>query len=134
MPVSDYDIKKKSQIGYYYNDIPIIHTDNQIIEFNEISITHINNVNEIMDTYYTDVYHIEQHHRDIITKCLVNMDLSLMVRFDDCKHYEKNTLLDLIDWMYSEVLSIEFDFVYEQNLNYDEMDMRFMELMGNFTF
>lgn len=105
--------------------------------FNISLETHWNNVIEIMQLYYETKFRLEENHRNLIIYCLMRLEQSLINLFARYKNENRNKLLTLIDEIFSEILSIEFNIVYEQDPDdeiYDNLDLHIMNLMFDDNF
>lgn len=117
--------------------MPTIVENNYLPVFNTSLETHWNNVIEIMQLYYETKFKLEENHRNLIIYCLMRLDQSLINLFAHYRNENKNRLLTLIDEIFSEILAIEFDIVYEQDPDdeiYDDLDLYVMNLMINSNF
>lgn len=117
--------------------MPAFFGNNYLPVFNTSLETHLNNVIEIMQIYYETKFKLEENHRNLIIYCLMRLDQSLINLFAHYKNENKNRLLTLIDEIFSEILAIEFDFVYDQDLDdeiYDDLDLHVINLMIDTNF
>lgn len=117
--------------------MPTLFENNYLPFFNTSLETHWNNVNEIMQIYCETTFNLKEDHRNLIMYCLMRMDQTLINLFAHYKNQNKNKLIILIDEIFSEILAIEFDFVYEQDLDdeiYDDLDLYVMNLMCDTDF
>lgn len=111
--------------------MPSLINNNYLPVFNTSLETHWYNVVEIIQLYYETKFKLEENHRNLIIYCLMKLNQSLINLFAHYKNENRNKLLTLIDEIFSEILAIEFDFVYEQDPDdeiYDDLDMYVINL------
>ena len=117
--------------------MPTIVENNYLPCFNISIETHSNNVIQVLQLYNNTKFELEENHQALIIYCLMNLNQTLINLFARYKNENMNKLLTLIDEIFSEILAIEFDCIYEQdpdNEIYDELDMHVMNLMINTDF
>lgn len=105
--------------------------------FNISLQTHLNNVIEIMQIYCETKFNLEENHRNLIMNCLMRMDQTFINLFARYKNENRDSLLTLIDEIFSELLAIEFDIVYDQDPDdeiYDDLDLYVRNLMHDIDF